>query len=174
MNDHKGGGGEEEEEGGKRKRRLIQTPLWNYCKRHAPDPSQVISIERLPWICKGVLLGYLDMTDYAIEWVLSELPKEIRILWLQHSNVEILHLKTHKEYRINGKLHRLDGPSKVYKNGGKRWFQANQLHRVDGPAVIYGNGGKRWFQFGKLHRVDGPAVIYKNGGKRFYIHGKVQ
>lgn len=49
-----------------------------------------------------------------------------------------------KEYRLNGRLHRQDGPAMVYYEEGKlkeeRWFQHGSLHRQGGPAVtVYGD-----------------------------------
>ena len=65
-----------------------------------------------------------------------------------------------KEWRVNGKLHREDGPAVEYKNGGKEWWVNGRLHREDGPAVENGGpfNGKEWWVNGRLHREDGPAM----------------
>ena len=63
-----------------------------------------------------------------------------------------------KEYRMNGLLHREDGPAIEYANGDKFWYINGKCHREDGPAVEYANGSKYWYLNGKLHREDGPAV----------------
>lgn len=34
-----------------------------------------------------------------------------------------------------------------------------RLHCVDGPAVLWKDGSQSWWFHGKLHRLDGPAVI---------------
>ena len=34
---------------------------------------------------------------------------------------------------------------KVYDNGDKQWFLNNKRHREDGPAVEYIDGTKYWF-----------------------------
>ena len=79
-----------------------------------------------------------------------------------------------KEWRLNGKLHREDGPAAEYANGTKYWYLNGKLHREDGPAVERANGYKEWRLNGKLHREDGPAVEYSNGTKAWWLnHGEV-
>ena len=43
-----------------------------------------------------------------------------------------------------------------------------QLHRLDGPARIYANGDQEWWVRGLLHRLDGPAVIWFDSGDVYY------
>jgi len=38
--------------------------------------------------------------------------------------------------RLNGKVHREDGPAIVYRNGTKCWYFDGLRHRDDGPAII--------------------------------------
>ncbi len=59
-----------------------------------------------------------------------------------------------------------------YSNGGKYWRVDGYLHRIDGPAVIFEDGAKEWWQHGKRHRIDGPAVEY-DGGKSWWVNGKL-
>jgi hypothetical protein len=47
---------------------------------------------------------------------------------------------------------------RVYPNGTKEWYLNGKLHREDGPAVEYSDGTKYWYLNGKLHREDGPAI----------------
>ena len=56
-------------------------------------------------------------------------------------------------------------------NGTTTWRVNGNLHREDGPAVEYANGDKSWYLNGKLHREDGPAVEYANGYKEWRING---
>ena len=77
-----------------------------------------------------------------------------------------------KEWWLNGKLHREDGPAVEYANGGKEWCLSGKHHREDGPAVEYANGGKWWFLNGKHHREDGPAVERANGKRWWYLNDK--
>jgi len=57
--------------------------------------------------------------------------------------------------------------------GSKEWLLDGKRHRIDGPAVEYADGTKVWYQDGKRHRVDGPAVEWDNGGcKSWWLDGK--
>lgn len=76
-----------------------------------------------------------------------------------------------KEWYLNGKLHREDGPAIEWANDDKSWYLNDKLHREDGPAFEY-NGAKEWWLNGKLHREDGPAVEYAIDGHKFwYLNG---
>ena len=61
---------------------------------------------------------------------------------------------------------------KVCANGDKEWHLNDKLHREDGPAIERTNGGKEWYLNGKYHREDGPAIEYANGTKCWYLNGK--
>ena len=76
-----------------------------------------------------------------------------------------------KEWFLNGKLHREDGPAIEYTNGDKLWFLNGERHREDGPAIERVNCYKSWFLNGKLHREDGPAIEWGNGNKEWYLNG---
>ena len=58
------------------------------------------------------------------------------------------------------------------EDGYKEWYLNGKLHREDGPAVESPNGYKEWYLNGKLHREDGPAVEYSNGDKSWFINGE--
>ena len=77
-----------------------------------------------------------------------------------------------KEWRLNGKVHREDGPAIERANGEKEWCLNGKLHREDGPAIEYSNGAKEWFLNGKRHREDGPAIEYASGYKAWCLNGK--
>ena len=70
-----------------------------------------------------------------------------------------------KEWWLNGKLHREDGPAVEGANGNKVWYLNGNCHREDGPAVEYAGGDKEWYLNGDLHREDGPAIECVNGTK---------
>ena len=54
------------------------------------------------------------------------------------------------EWRLNGKLHREDGPALEYADGSKEWWLNGKLHRVDGPAVEYAaDGSEEWWLNGR-------------------------
>ena len=77
-----------------------------------------------------------------------------------------------KQWYLNGKLHREDGPAIEGVNGYKAWYINGHLHREDGPAREYADGYKEWWVNGKYHRTDGPAVEYSDGDKSWYLNGK--
>ena len=77
-----------------------------------------------------------------------------------------------KEWYLNGKLHREDGPAVEWADGYKEWFLNGKLHREDGPAVESAFGHKEWFLNGKLHREDGPAIEYSTGTKKWFLNDK--
>ena len=60
---------------------------------------------------------------------------------------------------------------KVNDNGTREWYLNGKLHREDGPAIEYTNGDKCWYLNGKRHRKDGPAIEYANGETRYWING---
>lgn len=60
----------------------------------------------------------------------------------------------------------------IKEDGTKEWYLNNKLHREDGPAVEYYNGTKFWYLNGKLHREDGPAIEYSNGDKAWHFNNK--
>ncbi len=76
-----------------------------------------------------------------------------------------------KEWYLNDKLHRENGPAVEYNNGGKYWYLHGQRHRIEGPAIEGSCGTKEWYLHGKLHRIDGPACEWNNGNKYWYLHG---
>lgn len=74
----------------------------------------------------------------------------------------------------NRKLHREDGPARIYYDGSEEWWENEVPHRVDGPAFvwIYETGiTRRWIINGVAHREDGPAIEYSDGEKHWYING---
>jgi len=61
---------------------------------------------------------------------------------------------------------------KINKNGTKEWFLNGRRHRGDGPAMEWADGSKEWYLNGRRHREEGPAVEYFNGSKEWYLNGK--
>lgn len=61
---------------------------------------------------------------------------------------------------------------RIHSNGTKEWYLDNKLHREDGPAVERADGDKAWYINGKLHREDGPSVVRHNGYKAWFLNGK--
>jgi len=76
------------------------------------------------------------------------------------------------EYKVDGNLHREDGPAVIWPSGTQQWYLNGKLHREDGPACIWVDGSQSWYLNSKLHREDGPAFIEANGTQEWYINGK--
>jgi hypothetical protein len=68
-----------------------------------------------------------------------------------------------KEWYLNDKLHRTDGPAVEWADGYKAWYLNGEPHREDGPAVECADGYKVWYLNGKLHREGGPAIEGEDG-----------
>ena len=62
---------------------------------------------------------------------------------------------------------------RIFARGGKEWYLNGKLHREDGPAIERASGHKTWFLNGKCHREDGPAVERANGTKKWYLNNEV-
>jgi hypothetical protein len=60
---------------------------------------------------------------------------------------------------------------KVYPCGTKEWYLNGKPHREDGPSAEYVDGSREWHLNGKRHREDGPAMEYADGRRRWYLNG---
>jgi hypothetical protein len=60
----------------------------------------------------------------------------------------------------------------VYSSGTKEWRLNGKLHREDGPAYEHHSGSKTWYLYGNLHREDGPAVERYDGTKEWWLDGE--
>ena len=58
----------------------------------------------------------------------------------------------------------------INRYGRKQWYLNGKCHRIDGPAVELTNGTKKWYLNGLLHRIDGPAIVYANGDKEWWLN----
>ena len=89
--------------------------------------------------------------------------------------MKLINLFEETQYKIkylnkDGKLHRSDGPARIWADGSKEWYINDKLHREDGPAIIDADGYKAWYINGKLHRTDGPAAIWSDGIHEWWIN----
>ena len=67
---------------------------------------------------------------------------------------------------------RLQKPEKIIYPGGVIEYKLDGvLHRENGPAVIQSDGYKDWRLNGEFHRADGPAVMYSDGRRAWYVDG---
>jgi hypothetical protein len=62
---------------------------------------------------------------------------------------------------------------KILSNGQKEWYLDGKHHREDGPAIEYAGGSKSWCINGSFHREDGPAIEWYDGGKSWWYDGKL-
>ena len=60
----------------------------------------------------------------------------------------------------------------VYPNGTREWRLNGKPSRENGPAIEYGDGCKAWYLNGNLHREDGPAIEHTSGYKAWYLNGE--
>ena len=60
---------------------------------------------------------------------------------------------------------------KVHDGRTKEWYLNGKRHREDGPAYECASGHKYWYLNGKRHREDGPAIEYANGDKAWFLNG---
>ena len=60
---------------------------------------------------------------------------------------------------------------KIYKSGFKSWRLNGKLHREDGPAIEHPDGTKEWRLNDKLHREDGPAIERPDGSEEWWKNG---
>jgi hypothetical protein len=97
-------------------------------------------------------------------------------------------------WRLNGKLHREDGPAIIGRDGTEQWYLNGKKHRENGPAMTHPKGWFTWYKNGeihregtepasyteastiwalngKYHREDGPAVITNEGFKSWWLNG---
>jgi hypothetical protein len=61
---------------------------------------------------------------------------------------------------------------KVHGNGTKEWYLNDKRHREDGPAIEWSDGNKSWYLNDKRHREDGPAIEWADGDKSWYLNDK--
>ena len=61
---------------------------------------------------------------------------------------------------------------RVYDDGTKQWFLNGKRHREDGPAIEWTGGSKEWYLNGERHRKDGPAIEKADGVKTWYLNDK--
>ena len=60
---------------------------------------------------------------------------------------------------------------KVYDDRTE-WRLNGKLHREDGPAIDSANGDEGWYLSGKYHRIGGPAIKWISGYKAWWLNGK--
>ena len=105
---------------------------------------------------------------------------------------DLIVFNNRKEWKLNNKGHRKEGPAIEWKNTRKKiWMIDGKRHRNNNlPAIeypdgnkdyylngqkykFYDNGTKEYFDFfSRLHRFDFPAIEYSNGDKEWWMYGR--
>ena len=111
--------------------------------------------------CLAFADSYLSQLDSVSE--VAENPNGERT---EHSDGTV-------HYRLDGKLHREDGPAVIKPDGTQEWYKNGVRHREDGPAVIWPDGTQSWYINGQRHRDDGPAMTYPDRSESWWLHGKL-
>lgn len=77
-------------------------------------------------------------------------------------------------YRIDGVLHRDDGPAKAWPDfNEEEWWVNGELHRIDGPAVVSDDPGVKWSVQGLRPPVDGrESEDYVDGRRLWWVRGR--
>jgi len=143
-----------------------------------------IPIEKYhPFIIEFFRKTEATLNDDEFERLLPELTKTLR--GLASKKVRRYEDEFGIRYKVNGKLHRTNGPAyigKGSKEGFVEYFLHGYRHRVGGPAII-GKYRRQWYVNGQLHRIGGPAAIeydengnventtWSQNGKRHRIGG---
>jgi hypothetical protein len=70
----------------------------------------------------------------------------------------------------DGDYHRRDGPAIERYSGIQEWRIKGKLHRIDGPARVWDNG-QEWWVNGQPHRLDGPARELEHDQKQWWVNG---
>ena len=86
----------------------------------------------------------------------------------------IVHDNGTEEWRLNGKLHRENGPALVYSNGDKKWWINDKLHRTDGPALEFGSLKEWWIEGVHYSEAEFHAIVNPHplAGKVVEVEGK--
>lgn len=61
----------------------------------------------------------------------------------------------------------------VHLDGSIEWHDPQgRLHRANGPARVFSSGKREWFRHGYLHRRGGPAVSEPEGRRAWFLEGE--
>lgn len=113
---------------------------------------------------KVEVLGKVITEPYSNKYVTNKI-KIISILSEEEINLLTTGLfiqeGVKKEWLVNGKLHKEDGPAVEYESGQKEWWTDGLLHREDGPAIEYADGRKEWYWHGWIRQINTLENIEK-------------
>jgi hypothetical protein len=112
-------------------------------------------------------------TNFIVDCKRIIINKELK--WFELKNIKIKLLVTYKNqygnqyWYKNGRIHRDNGPAKIWSNGDQHWYKNGRIHRDNLPAIILASGEQCWYKDGLQHRDnDLPAIINQNGSQYWY------
>lgn len=80
-------------------------------------------------------------------------------------------------YDFSGHCYIIDSFDNGQNNGSHCWIKkGKRLHRLDGPARIFDFGLEEWYIDDVKHRLDGPAVISRtteNPFETYFLNGQM-
>ncbi|MFT7880861.1 MAG: hypothetical protein ABXS91_10765 [Sulfurimonas sp.] len=110
----------------------------------------------------------VDWDDGDTAWVLPDIKKA------KNDEPECIeYANGTRRWRLNGRLHREDGPAVIRPDGTREWWLDGRRHRKDGPAVEYSDDHGAWYLNDKLHREDGPAIETPQGDRMWWLNGRL-
>jgi hypothetical protein len=120
----------------------------------------------------SVILSYLGYFGY--EDLFEEMFPGSRVMCEKMNIVKSEDIYYGIAFTLFDKLHRTDGPARIWNDKETNWYYGNKVHRIDGPAVENSRiNYKAWYNHGLQHRIGGPAVEYENRVYKWYYHGKL-
>lgn len=123
------------------------------CKEILHHPDSAENLNSYPKVWVESLISNCDLSEEAI--VLFNDNKAIH-----NDNGPACQTTTSKYWRINGVLHREDGPAIQYSGGSELWYLNGKLHREDGPALTTPGGEDQWWANGVRHDPHMPDSPY--------------
>ena len=90
-------------------------------------------------------------------WAIEQLYEEV----FGDTGADELYINSdhYKEWRLNSRLHRENGPAMERANGTKYWYLNGYRHCEDGPAYESGSGYKEWY-------INGEKLTEKQFNRR--------
>lgn len=107
------------------------------------------------WSVTPTLTWKIDDIEYSF----SDIEEYIWFLQTHRSEVWVVETKAEAQPEM-----------KEYPDGTRQWWLNGKLHRTDGPAIEWADGTRQWWLNGELHRTDGPAIEWSNGTRAWYLN----
>jgi hypothetical protein len=134
--------------------------------KHKPNLLFLIAVRRPELYLNLLVIKKLCQPVYH--------KKLIRALTEFTSYYNSIIMQDTQEWRLNGKLHRDDGPAHMREDGATIWYRNGKKHRDDGPAITTSSGTTIWYQNNKKHRTGGPAVTKPDGSTEWWENDEIK